>query len=460
MHGTHPGTKKSEILTVLFDVLSVMVVVALGSVALAQRRRTLTASENRLMSVSFAAHMVSASAMVWITTGVYGSGDMTSYYFNDGAVLARVLAWDFWQVAPGVLKLIFQDTDALLPIPIFGTGSSTGSMTGLAGFLLFFTGGSFFGACTLVAVWSFSGKAALYRALRAEFPSEFHERVLIAVMLMPSVVFWSCGVIKESVAIGGLGWLVFGAHQMMRGKLVTGGLVVLASSAVVALIKPYLLFPFVVGLGVWWWRFFMMKSGRRDITIKPIHVAIGAVLAVGGVVLLGELFPKFKVEKLAENVASQQALGQRVEGGSNYEIGNEDERSFSGQLVFAPVALGTALFRPLLFEVRGVMAFINALETSWVLWMFVRMWRRQRWRGFWAAMARSPVLTFCLVFVVCLGVAVGLSTANLGTLSRYRMPLMPFFCVILMVLTARLRATAARPALQEAVNLQAAGAIK
>jgi hypothetical protein len=47
---------------------------------------------------------------------------------------------------------------------------------------------------------------------------------------------------------------------------------------------------------------------------------------------------------------------------------------------------------------------------------------------------QSPALMFCAVFVMTFGVAVGLSTLNLGTLSRYRIPMMPFFFVLLLVL--------------------------
>jgi hypothetical protein len=38
------------------------------------------------------------------------------------------------------------------------------------------------------------------------------------------------------------------------------------------------------------------------------------------------------------------------------------------------------------------------------------------------------------LFVVGLGIGVGLTTTNLGTLSRYRMPLVPFFGLLLMAL--------------------------
>jgi hypothetical protein len=46
----------------------------------------------------------------------------------------------------------------------------------------------------------------------------------------------------------------------------------------------------------------------------------------------------------------------------------------------------------------------------------------------------DPFLVFCVVFVIAFGIAVGLTSTNLGTLSRYRSPLLPFFVVLLLVL--------------------------
>jgi hypothetical protein len=46
----------------------------------------------------------------------------------------------------------------------------------------------------------------------------------------------------------------------------------------------------------------------------------------------------------------------------------------------------------------------------------------------------NPLLVFAFMFVLGLGVAVGLTSTNLGTLSRYRVPLVPFFASLLVVL--------------------------
>jgi hypothetical protein len=52
----------------------------------------------------------------------------------------------------------------------------------------------------------------------------------------------------------------------------------------------------------------------------------------------------------------------------------------------------------------------------------------------------EPFLVFCVVFVITFGIAVGLTSTNLGTLSRYRSPILPFFAVLLLVLGRTRRA--------------------
>jgi hypothetical protein len=52
---------------------------------------------------------------------------------------------------------------------------------------------------------------------------------------------------------------------------------------------------------------------------------------------------------------------------------------------------------------------------------------------------RTPLLVFSLVFVLVFGVGIGLAAMNLGSLSRYRAPLMPFYVTLLLVLRERVR---------------------
>ena len=78
----------------------------------------------------------------------------------------------------------------------------------------------------------------------------------------------------------------------------------------------------------------------------------------------------------------------------------------------------------------------SGLEITVLLVLLVRAIRRSG-GSLVRAILQTPVLLFSLVFVIVFGVAVGLVTTNMGTLSRYRLPLMPFYVTLVLALDRR-----------------------
>ena len=79
---------------------------------------------------------------------------------------------------------------------------------------------------------------------------------------------------------------------------------------------------------------------------------------------------------------------------------------------------------------------VSAAETLLLSVAFVRLVWVRRWADTWRMLASSPFLVFCIVFSVGVATAVGMSTTNLGTLVRYRMPFLPLYALTLLVLGA------------------------
>ncbi len=407
----------------------------LGFVVLGRAVRDEGPEIKRLAAFGLAAHLVAAIAQIWITSGVYGAGDMLGYHVQ-GVELARLLGYDFGLFAPEVVNVVFQ-RPALLPVPVIGVGTPTGTMAGIAAFLVYVVGTSLYGVAATIAVGAFFGKLALHRALAADADASLRVPLFYAVVLVPSVVYWSAGLLKESVIIGPLGFL-YASFRALVVERTPRALVPLAICAViVALIKPYILFACLAGAGAFLYGESARRAGRAAV-IRPVPLAITASVAVGGVIGLGELFPEYALDQIAEAAAHEQAVGQRFQGGSSYTIGDPLARSVGGQLAFAPIAIVSSLFRPFPFEVRNAQLFVSALESTTVLLLFARAVLRRSWAAVWRDLTRSPMLMFCATFALTFGLPVGLATTNLGTLSRYRMPLLPFFVAALAVWNADL----------------------
>ncbi len=409
-------------------------IVALAALLLAALQKRYTRRERTFLWMALAAHVFAAVALVYVTRDVYGFGDMLGYH-RLGRTLADGMSQDFTGVAPRVLRLLFQLDDRNTIVP-FGTGTATGSMLAISGFIVFAVGNSLHAACAVIAMGAFFGTLAIYSVFRANFPPIYRTRLLIATLFVPSVVFWSSGLLKEAAAMCGLGAMVWGGHAIVQlRKRGRGSIALVLGVVLVGLVKAYILIAFFVAAGIWYYWQAAAVSGRAmHLRLRPIHFVLGTVVAVVFTLGLGKLYPRYDITSLGEQFATEQHLGEEVVGGSSYSVGDPSKRSLGAQLAFAPLALATSLFRPAIVEARNPQMAINGLEmlafTLLVLGTIIRL----RLVGTWRAMLRSPPLMFCLVFVTVLALGVGLSTTNLGTLSRYRMPLMPFYAVMLAVL--------------------------
>ncbi|MFU8803309.1 MAG: hypothetical protein ACNA8W_05830 [Bradymonadaceae bacterium] len=385
----------------------------------------------------YLAHVVAAFTLITVSKAVYGRTDM-SVYFEQGVMLAEYLSLNFKSYGPELLKLIFQMEDPYIPIDIFSTpGTSTTSMIGMSGVMMWLTNYSEFATGLAFSFLAFTGQICIYAVMRPQFPEAYRKRIAFATLFLPSVVYWSGGVVKEAVALGGLGWMMLGFSLFVAHRQRGWGLLLMGGGAVIVSIsKAYILFPFAVGAAAWfYWDKSLKNTGRVAIVSKPFHMIGALILGLGGMILLGELFPMYSVENFAEEASRLQDVGSRNESaGSTYQMGDGETTTLTGQLLFAPMALMAALFRPFIFEAHNVMALINGLETFVVTLLFIQVLRTRGPRQTFQLLVSSPFLIFCIIFVLLFGLGVGLTTTNLGTLSRYRIPMMPMYVGLLLML--------------------------
>lgn len=416
------------------EVIPTLLVLCVGAGAAATWTRRFTAREQQLIMASLGAHALAACAQVWITRDYYGIGDMLLYH-ETGVELARLIRFDPARFFPDVVSLLYHERP-YLPVFVLGAGGPSGVPSAVAGILAAFLADSLYASCMALSIATFFSKGGLYLVLREALPEEARVRVLVACFLAPSVVYWSSGILKETIAMIGFGWFVFGWHRLLRGKLASGLVVVGLASLPMATVKPYILFALFLGAAVWWyWERALAASGGRAVVIRPVYLALGAALALGGVLAVGELFPRYALDNLGEEASRLQAIGSMQAGGSDYQIADAPARSLVGQMAFAPLALATSLFRPLIFEVRNAPMLLNAVESTVLTYLFVATVLRRSWGAVWRECRSSPALMFSLSFVLVFGVAVGLASTNMGTLSRYRIPLVPLFGAFVLVLS-------------------------
>ena len=241
-------------------------------------------------------------------------------------------------------------------------------------------------------------------------------RPLWVIGITPSILFWSSTVGKEPLIYMSIAVATWGALTLWRDSSARGGLALFAGLVGMFFIRPWI--PVLFGLAV-----------ATAFVIRPTHRWIRGVAFVVGLVVFGVAWffatdivgitEQGRLLSAVELVSSSWAIG----GSANEAIAFT---SFSDIILFIPLGVFTALFRPLPGEIGGAFGLLAGLENTMLLilllWSFVQL-LRSNWQ--------FPLI-FALAFIVWWsGIYAFLSYQNLGTVVRFKLQVMPFLIALI-----------------------------
>lgn len=288
----------------------------------------------------------------------------------------------------------------------------------------------------LFACFSFSGLWAMYTALETQYPQNA-KRLAIAIMFVPSVIFWGSGILKDTVTLGALGWMTWAFLQMINHKRYDfiSICTLLITLWMIFRIKQYILICFLPMVVIW--LFFKVAKQIRNKILKvllvPFLLLFFSVFAFITLEQVAGDSGKYQLDGIAETVRItaydiRYGWGARTGGEGGYDIGLPDG-TWGNMLGLAPKAINVSLFRPYFWEVKNPLMLLSAFESLAILLLTIFMIVR----GGFKQKLKDPFLIFCLAFSLLFAFAVGVSTFNFGTLMRYKIPLMPFYLVFLLI---------------------------
>lgn len=415
------------------DFIFTPIVLAVGLAIHSVIRRDTEPALRRLLDLSLVMHVLSGFAVIWVYQFYYGGGDIFGYH-RSGVVLAELLRYDS-NLAPEIFRALVQ-LPFHLPVSDFDGRNSTTTVQLISGLLHFICGDSLYAVVALIALASSYSKLLIFRTFSSEVSREQMPTVFAALMLMPSAVFWTSALLKEPFVMVAIGPMLWGATHLARlERPVVGTLAFLPSAFLILLLKPYVLLCIGIAVAIWIvWSRVVSKRAQRA---KPIFVVLGILALVGVVLGISSVVPQLGVSQMGESMVRFRQNNALEEGGSTYYLNDPaansddpDEASLLSQLRLAPLGLATALYRPALWEARNPMLLINSFETTWLAVLTIQLVRQRRLR-LTSLLMESPLLAFCASFTLLLGLGTGLASSNLGSLSRYRAPMIPFFAAAL-----------------------------
>lgn len=427
-----------DILESVFAILGAALVFAVASRALPARARS-------VLWPAFAARVFFSFAQTAIYAWYYGGGDMMMY-MNVGGRAAGIVGRDPTTYLPELLgACVGIEPTRGLGLVDSGTTANMQAMVGI--FRLFHD--SLWAVGFWFGLLSFTAQAFAYVAVGRLVDSRYEKYVRLAFLYTPSVAFWSASITKETVAVAGLSLVMYGVASLSSARMLGGLASTLAGAVLMIASKPYLMIPLGIGMAAYALRR-QSTVGQRRIPawMKALRPFVLVALAAGSVIVPGMLFPSLRPEKVVETANYRRSVAYGQGGSDLQRPGTAEDDDFG--LAYIPIGLTAALFRPFFFEARNFTQLLNVLETTAILYYVLRMIYRTGIRGIVRKILDTPELTFCMVFTLMTALAVGMSNPNLGTISRYRAPMMPFYVLAILILNESTQRAKARGALAPA----------
>jgi hypothetical protein len=284
----------------------------------------------------------------------------------------------------------------------------------------YFLSSLFFSLIAFVAAWN------LARWITRLMPAMAIPAV-VALLFFPSCIFWSSGILKESLAMAGIFYLAsLAIKTWLRYRLsLLNILLMMLALWMVWSLKYYYAVIFIPVA------FATLLTQRLT---EMVHISffrqcllfIGITLVM---LLAGGLFhPNLKIERIPGIIYDTHQLSLAKSDSDNVTHYTNLKPTWGSLLAHAPLAFISGLFAPLVprlsnpFQVVAV--FENLVLLVFTVFAFPGIRQIPRMPN------RLWVLAI-LIYVVVLSVFIALSTPNVGTLVRYRVGYLPFFVLLI-----------------------------
>ena len=368
----------------------------------------------------------------------YGYGDTLNFHVHGSRHVWETFSDSF---SAGI-KLLFGDAHGAGMYKYYSKvilmqDPSSFAVIRIASIFDLITFSSYTATAVLFAVLSFAGGWMFFLTFYEQYP-HLHRPFALAMFAIPSIIFWGSGLLKDTVTLACIGGAVFFSYQLfikLRFSILSFLLLLICLDGLYV-IKIYMLFTLLPALIIWIFlmHFSKIKSTAARVMSFPVLFAIALILSYTAVEKALEDNAKYSLNNIA-STAQITAYDIRYwtgkDAGSGYSLGDLDG-TFGTMLRLAPQAINVSLFRPYLWEVKNPLMLLSALEG--LFFFMVTFYIVVKRGGIALSAFKDPNVVLCFVFALSFAFAVGVSTFNYGTLARYKIPLLPFYAVGLVLM--------------------------
>jgi len=391
--------------------------------------------------MAFALRMFGAITYSLMVEYYYGYGDTFGYYEGGNFLIDQV------QTNFSNIKYIFAPASELQRVYSLENGNIGGvngyiaigswtaimkvsAMVSILSFNKFLITSLFFG------LFSFAGQWKLFMVFNDINKGQNQKLLAFAVLYTPAIWFWSSGLMKEAICLGSLGFIVSILYNAIvkKRRSPVDWLLLVALVYIVYIIKSYIIAILVIT--IFFTLLFALFQRIKIILLRLILTILTMVI----------LYIPLSLSNFSEQITdlAEESVMQIENFQKNYQIvQQQDETSmagfemsnlnptFSGFLLRSPVVIFSCLFRPFLWESKKLIILLSALESTLLLLATLFLLLKSRVFGFFKFLFTDPYIFFCFLLSVLFAAIIGFTTFNFGTMTRYKIMLLPFLYFML-----------------------------
>jgi len=387
--------------------------------------------------------------------GAIMSGMMYQYYYHGGDAMmyfktvlkVQSLTFshpkDVWftffgsdsEHYKGVMWTIYQEVNTFLT----EEGGRTVIFFGYV--LSFFAFKTYIIISIMVSTFALYGCWQIFKVFYELYP-HLEKQLAWACLFVPSVFFWGTGLMKDPICLGALGILHHSSYEIFhkRKNIIRNILLVIISIYLIMTIKVYIILAYAPAIAIWLFARYSINIKNKLVKVVafPLLLIIGG--AMGTLILsqMASVANRYSFENVMRTAKDSQnwlVYSSQQQGGSYYTLG-DIEYSALGILKIFPKAVNVSLFRPYIWEALKPTLFVAAIEAVITLYLTIFLLFKFRLNifKFFGRVVANPDILFCFIFSIIFAFAVGFTSFNFGALSRYKLPMVPYYFIFLVLM--------------------------
>jgi len=289
----------------------------------------------------------------------------------------------------------------------------------------------------LMSFISFYGAWKLFKVFSDILPQQ-KNYAFYAAFLIPSMVFWGSGLMKDTITLAGINYLIYVLYfSVVKGNFKTIFLFgVVFWFILIFVLKSYIIIAFLSAVILTFYFKFKASISSQFLRVISAPIIITLFITVGLFSLKGlsESSEKYNADQIEGKIKGFHSWHTTL-GGSSYNLGDV-EYTVIGALKKIPAALNVTFFRPYLWEASTIVVLLGAMESLVLLFLFLYVIYKTKFNPI-KILKHTILLKSLIAFILIFGFAVGFTTYNFGALGRYKMPVMSLFTFIIFYLISK-----------------------